>query len=114
MAFIVEQMKSTKYDYISAENKFIYYLNIDRDKYIIFLVDIKDYSTIKIFSSIYLYTEAQVFVPNSNTPQIISIQNKIILFNFEITQDLLINIVSITCSGNLYWEKKQINMQCLI
>ena len=71
MAFIVEQMKNTKYDYVSAENKFIYYSNIDRDKCIIFSVDIKDNSTIKIFSSIYLYTEDQVFVPNPNTPQII-------------------------------------------
>ena len=105
MQFIVDTMKNPDDQYSSASGrKYLYYQGIEKDKSLLFLVEVTQDSIIEVLSSIYSYNEEQTFVPNPSTPQVFAIKDKKIFFNFETTRDLLINIVCISGHGYFYWE----------
>ena len=108
MKFIVDILENPDDQFSSnGGKKYLYYEKIEKDKCLLFSVDLETDSIIEVLSSIYTYTENQVFVPNPSTPQVFAIKDKRILFNFETTQDLLINIVSISGSGYFFWESEE-------
>ena len=108
MQFIVDTLEYPEDQYSSnGGKKYLYYENIEKDKCLLFSVEIETDSVIEVLSSIYTYAENQIFVPNPSTPQVFAIKDKRILFNFETSQDLLINIVSISGNGYFFWEKEE-------
>ena len=107
MDFIVNEMKKEHKDFTSKNSKYLYIEKIDRNYCLLFSVDIDRNSTIEVLSSIYTYDENQIFVPNPSTPQVFSIGERRILFNFETTKNLLINIVGINGAGVFYWELEE-------
>ena len=108
LSFISNVFLKYKKDYESEKgNKFIFYENIDRAKCILLSVRVEQKSIIEVMSSIYRYSDDKVIIPNPNTPQIFAIGDKKVLFNFETSMDLLINIVCISGDGNFYWEKEE-------
>ena len=110
MAFINEQLKSDKKDYSSDnKDKFIFYEKIEKDKCILFEVKTTENSTIEVLSSTYLIKEDSSLIINPSTPNIFSIGDKKCYFKFETSQDLLINIVSISGDGYFIWEKEEQN-----
>ena len=92
-------------EYNSAGGKkFLYIENIDRNKGLLFMVYVDKMTNIEVLSSTYKFTNNQVFVPNPSSAQIFAIGENTIEFNFETTQDLLVNIVSLTGEGEFYWN----------
>ena len=105
LAKIVEYMENPDDQFSSrGGKKYIYYGKIEKGQSLLFSVEVEQESIIEVLSSIYTYTLNQTFVPNPSTPQVFALGNKTILFNFETTKDLLINFVSISGTGNFYWE----------
>ena len=105
LARIVEYMKNPDDQFSSkGGKKYLYYGGIEKGQSLLFSVEVEQETIIEVLSSIYTYTLNQTFVPNPSTPQVFALGNKTILFNFETTRDLLINFVSISGTGNFYWE----------
>ena len=108
MEFINSQLKSSNKDYSSDnKDKYIYYENIEKSKCILFEVKTSEKSIIEVLSSTYLIKEESSLVLNPSTPQVFSIGDKRCYFKFETSQDLLINIVSISGDGYFIWEKEE-------
>ena len=107
MKYIVEEMEKPADKFYSEKSKYLYVEKIDRKYCLLFSVNIDRESIIEVLSSIYTYDENQVFVPNPSTPQVFAIGEKKILFNFETTKDLLINIVGINGAGVFYWQLEE-------
>ena len=106
--FINSVFLTYKKDYESENgNKYIFYENIDRAKCILLSVRVEQKTIIEVLSSIYRYSDEKVIIPNPSTAQIFAIGDKKVLFNFETSMDLLINIVCISGDGNFYWEKEE-------
>ena len=105
LEFINEQIKNKNNAQFTSDHgdKFIYYEGIEKEKSVLFEVDVEDEVDIEILSSTYQYTDDLILIPNPSTPQVFSIGEKKIQFNFETSKDLLINIVSISGSGSFYW-----------
>ena len=102
--FIENQLKSNSPDFSSDSIKrYIYYKIEDKEKSILFEVTVDEEVDIEILSSTYEYTKDTILIPNPSTPQVFAIGENKIQFNFETSNDLLINIVSISGSGSFYW-----------
>ena len=95
--------------YSDNGKKFIYVDNIDRNTSLIFLAYVDQKVNIEVLSSTYKFADNQVFVPNPSSAQIFALGEKSIEFNFETTQDLLVNIVSLSGEGEFYWDTEQEN-----
>ena len=95
--------------YSDSGKKFIYVDNIDRNTSLIFLAYVDQKANIEVLSSTYKFADNQVFVPNPSSAQIFALGQKSIEFNFETTQDLLVNIVSLSGEGEFYWDTEQEN-----
>ena len=108
LEFINNQLKNEEKDF-STENKdkYIYYEKIQKNKCILLEVKTNDYSIIEVLSSTYLIKEDSSIVLNPSTPQIFSIGDKRCYLKFETSQDLLINIVSVSGDGYFIWEKEE-------
>ena len=90
MRFIVDTFEHLDDQYSSnGGKKYLYYENINKDKSLLFSVSIETNSIIEVLSSIYIYAENQVVIPNPSSPQVFAIKDKRSLFNFETSQDLL-------------------------
>ena len=60
-------------------------------------------------SSTYTYTEEQIIIPNPSIAYIFAIGSTKVKFNFETSQDLLINLVCVSGNGMLNWENEREN-----
>ena len=100
----VRRLKSNSPDFSSDSIKrYIYYKIEDKEKSILFEVTVDEAVDIEILSSTYEYTKDTILIPNPSTPQVFAIGENKIQFNFETSNDLLINIVSTSGSGSFYW-----------
>ena len=104
LSFISSHLNEEDSEFSSVNKKYIYYEHIDKKKSVLFKVTSSVYTIIEVISSIYIYDENAVFVPNPSTPQVFSIGENKIFFNFETSQDLLINVFTISGDGRFYWE----------
>ena len=102
-----ENINVNKEFYSESGKKFMYYDNIDRNQSLIFLVYVDQKVNIEVLSSTYKFTDNQVFVPNPSSAQIFALGHNTIEFNFETTQDLLVNIVSLSGEGEFYWNTEE-------
>ena len=113
LTYISQYTMEPSEEYSSADGKkYIYTEKIDLSKCFLLVVDSEKYTIIEVMSSTYTYYEGQIFVPNPSTAQVLALGSKHIKFNFETSQDLLINIVGISGSGFFNWEtdkEKNIN-----
>ena len=92
-----------------VDKHYIYKENIDKSKSYLF-VTVQDHNsgdTIEVYSSTYSYTNDLRIYPNPSTPQIFAISNHDINLNFLTTQDLLLNIVSVSGTGHFFWKENK-------
>ena len=84
--------------------KYIYINDIPENKVYLFMTVSDSKSDIEVLSSTYYYNDETNFYPNPSTPQIFAIGKHLIKLNFQTTQDLLLNIVSISGEGHFNWN----------
>jgi len=91
LEFINEQIKNKNNAQFTSDHgdKFIYYEGIEKEKSVLFEVDVEDEVDIEILSSTYQYTDDLILIPNPSTPQVFSIGEKKIQFNFETSNCIL-------------------------
>ena len=89
--------------------KYIYINNIPKNKAYLFVTVVPKIDVVEILSSTYYYYENMILYPNPSSPQIFAISNSKINLNFKTSQDLLLNIVSISGEGYFQWESKTNN-----
>ena len=102
-----ENININKQFYSEGGKRFMYINNIDRNESLIFLVYVDQKVNIEVLSSTYKFTDDQVFVPNPSSAQIFALGDNTIEFNFETSQDLLVNIVSLSGEGEFYWNTEE-------
>ena len=86
------------------QKKYIYLNKINSGKSYVFIVSEDNaQNIIEILSSTYKFHEDMNIYPNPSSAQIFAIENHNINLNFETTNDLLVNIVGISGTGNFYW-----------
>ena len=111
--YITQNIPEPDGEYSSKDGKkYVYAEKIDLSKCLLLVVAVEKYTIIEVMSSTYTYYEGQLFVPNPSTAQVLALGSNNIKFNFETSQDLLINIVGISGSGFFNWEtdkEKNIN-----
>ena len=108
MEYISQNMPVFEGEYSSNQGiKFVFEEKIDKSKCFLFIVDTEKYTIIEVLSSTYTYTEEQTIIPNPSTAQIFAIGSTKVKFNFETSQDLLINLVCVSGSGMLNWENER-------
>jgi len=92
------------------EQKYIYVDNINKDESYLIIVKTDDPETvIEVLSSTYNIGNKMTFYPNPSTPQILAIRNNSIDIQILTSQDLLINIGSVSGLGAIYWSDDENN-----
>lgn len=90
-----------------TDNDLIYIENVNKeDSYLLITLfdhEITD-DKIEILSSTYAYESGMTFIPNPSTPQIFALNDKSIFFQFQTTDDLLINLHSLAGIGGFNWQ----------
>ena len=95
------------YNERNKQNKrYIYIKDIQKGKSYLFMTLLKERDVVEVLSSTYYIYENMILHPNPSSAQIFAINNKKIRFNFATTQDLLLNIVSLSEEGFFQWESK--------
>ena len=108
MEFIKEKLRNLEEDYTSYNGeKFIYVENIIKQKCLFLEILTEELVIIEVYTSTFSFSNNQKFIPNPSTPQIFALENKKIQISFETSQNLLINIVSISGKGQFYWNTKE-------
>ena len=103
VTYIAKKIPTMVGKYHSGDNrKYIYVDKIPRNKSFLFCVSTNIPTTIEVLSS----TSKDYFtVPNPSTPHIFKIpSNKQLYFNFQSTQDYLINIFCVSGEGSFHWD----------
>ena len=79
-------------------------LNYDKKKYVYVSVEVNKNTTVKLLTtfSTYDYTSS----PNPSTPQLYIIERENITFSFNPKDTLMINLVSLRGSADIYWVDK--------
>ena len=108
MEFIKEKLRNLEEDYSSDNGeKYIYVENINKQKCLFLEVISEELVIIEVYTSTHFFSNNQKFYPNPSTPQIYALEDKKININFETSQNLLINIVSLSGKGLFYWNTKE-------
>ena len=84
--------------------KYIYHRDIQEKTSYLLMTISKSRDDIEVLSSTYYFYNEMNFYPNPSTAQIFAIGKNIIKLNFQTTQDLLLNIVSISQEGHFNWN----------
>ena len=103
----VDDIKDNKREEEFTENGLIYIEGVNKEKSYLFITIFDNVPTddkIEILSSTYAYFDGMVFTPNPSTPQIFALKDKSIFFQFQTTDDLLINLHSIAGIGGFNWD----------
>ena len=90
-----------------TDNDLIYIEDVEKDNAYLLLTLFPNEVTddkIEILSSTYGYENGMTFVPNPSTPQIFALKDKSIFFQFQTTDDLLINLHSLAGIGGFNWQ----------
>ena len=106
---IIEQtFENEKYKY-KEKNKYIYLEGLERTKPYFFIISAADNSNsvIEVLSSTNTYYNDINLYPNPSTSQIFAIRDYKVNLNFMTTNDLLLNIVCLSGSGQLYWKDEK-------
>ena len=88
--------------------KYIYRENINKDESFLFIVQTEDPDTIiEVLSSTYNIRDGMTFYPNPSTPQILALKKYKIEIEIFTSQDLLINLGSVSGTGAIYWADEE-------
>ena len=104
---INEMPSKEKHKFSSEDTKedFLFInLNYDKKKYVYVSVEVNKNTTVKLLTtfSTYDYTSS----PNPSTPQLYIIERENISFSFNPQDTLIINLVSLRGSADIYWVEK--------
>jgi len=102
MAEMFEQIYENE-DYLVNEN-YIFQENINKSESYLFVTISKTPNIVEVLSSTYSYENELNIFPNPSTTQIFGIGSNSVSLNFMTTQDLLINIVSVSGMATIYWN----------
>ena len=103
MNFVNEIYENNNY---KEEKAYIYKEKIDKNKAYLFLTVLPKGvgGIVEVLSSTYSFENNSRVFPNPSTAQIFALGNHQIFLNFITSQDLLLNIVSLSGEGNFYWS----------
>jgi hypothetical protein len=92
-------------DEYRIDSRYIFREKIDKTKSFLFVtVSDSHGDIIEVLSSTYSYENDLNLFPNPSSVQIFGIGNHAVSLNFVTTQDLLLNIVSLSGTGQFYWN----------
>ena len=92
-------------DEYKIDSRYIFREKIDKTKSFLFVtVSDSHGDIIEVLSSTYSYENDLNLFPNPSSVQIFGIGNHAVSLNFVTTQDLLLNIVSLSGTGQFYWN----------
>ena len=90
------------------EQNYVYVENIHKDEAVFLIVKADDpQDIIEVLSSTYNIKNSTMFFPNPSTPQILAIRNNTVDIEILTSQDLLINLGSVSGLGQFYWADQE-------
>ncbi len=107
----ISEMMSQIYlkDEYKIDSRYIFRENINKTQSFLFVTVAKEIygDIVEVLSSTYSYQNDLNLFPNPSSVQIFGIGGNAVSLNFVTTQDLLLNIVSLSGTGNFYWNDNE-------